>query len=86
VREQNERPVSGILSHNEIHIPLNFVKNQAYSKIKDRNANLVVYCGKGIRGLSAAQTLKQMGYSNVSNLKGGVKEWKNAGLKTLISH
>jgi rhodanese-related sulfurtransferase len=86
VREQNERPVSGILSHNEIHIPLNFVKNQAYSKIKDRNTNIVVYCGKGIRGLSAAQTLKQMGYSNVSNLKGGVKEWKNAGLKTLISH
>jgi len=86
VREDNERPVSGILSHNEVHIPLNFVQNQAYSKIKDRQARVVVYCGKGIRGISAAQTLKQMGYSNVTNLEGGIKAWKAAGLKTLIPH
>ncbi|MEA3404435.1 MAG: rhodanese-like domain-containing protein [Pseudomonadota bacterium] len=83
VREANERPITGILSSNEVHIPLNFVENQAYSKIKDRNARVVVYCGKGIRGVSAANTLHKMGYTNVSNLKGGMTAWKEAGLKTL---
>jgi len=83
VREDHERPASGILSHHEVHIPLNFVQNQAYSKIKDRNANIVVYCGKGIRGVSAAKTLKQMGFTNVTNLNGGMKAWKEAGLKTV---
>jgi len=42
-----------------------------------------VYCGKGIRGVTAANTLKQMGYRNVTNLKGGMQAWKQAGLKTL---
>lgn len=83
VRENNERPINGVLSNNEVHIPLNLIENQAYSKIKNRHARVVVYCGKGIRGVSAANTLKKMGYSNVSNLKGGMNAWKEAGLKTL---
>ena len=83
VRENNERPINGVLRKNEVHIPLNFIENQAYSKIKDRNARVVVYCGKGIRGVTAANTLKKMGYSNVSNLKGGMQAWKEAGLNTV---
>jgi len=83
VRENNERPINGVLSNHDVHIPLNFIENQAYSKIKDRDARVVVYCGKGIRGVSAANTLKKMGYSNVSNLKGGMQAWKEAGLSTI---
>ena len=84
VREHNERPVNGVLSHNEVHIPLNSLEPQAYSKIPDREANVVVYCSKGIRGVTAANSLKQMGYQNVTNLKGGMQAWKEAGLKTIM--
>ena len=84
VREDSERPISGVLSHNEVHIPLNSLEPQAYSKIPDCEANVVVYCGKGIRGVTAANTLKQMGYQNVTNLEGGMQAWKKAGLKTVM--
>ena len=84
VREDNERSISGVLSHNDVHIPLSFVEDQAYSKIPNRNANIVVYCGKGIRGVTAANALKKMGYQNVTNLKGGMQAWKQAGFNTLV--
>jgi len=83
VRENNKRAIAGVLSNKEVHIPLELIENQAYSKIKDRHARVVVYCGKGIRGVSPANTLKKMGYSNVSNLKGGMQAWKEAGLNTV---
>ena len=83
VRESSERPISGVLSHDEFHIPLKSLENQAYSKIKNRDAKIVVYCAKGIRGISAMNVLKQMGYTHVSSLKGGINAWKEAGLKTL---
>lgn len=83
VRELSERPISGILSHNEKHIPLNLVKDQVKTKITNRHANIVVYCEKGLRGESATRTLNELGYTNVSNLAGGIKAWKEAGLKPL---
>ena len=85
VRENTQRPITDALTHHDVHIPLSLIKNQACSKIQDPHARVVVYCGKGIRGASAANTLKQMGYSNISNLNGGIKAWKEAGLNTVTS-
>ena len=48
----------------------------------DPNKKIVVYCGVGGQGALSAKTLKDMGFKNVSNLKGGVKAWKNSGQKT----
>ena len=83
VRENDKRPIRDGLSLNDVHIPLSELETQAHSKIKDLQASVFVYCGKGIRGVTAANTLKKMGYSNVSNLKGGMQAWKEAGLNTV---
>ncbi|HHS99348.1 MAG TPA: sulfurtransferase [Thiomicrospira sp.] len=83
VRQKSERPIMGAISAKDVHIPRGFLEIQAYSKIKDRDAEIVVFCGKGIRSAFAANTLNEMGYKNVKNLKGGVKAWKEAGLPTL---
>ena len=40
-----------------------------------RDAVLVVYCASGNRSALAADTLRQMGYSNVSSLAGGWNAW-----------
>ncbi len=48
----------------------------------DPNKKIVVYCGVGGQGALSAKTLKDMGFKNVSNLKGGVKAWKESGQKT----
>lgn len=36
---------------------------------------IIVYCKKGARGTLAAQTLKQLGFTNVKNISGGMLEW-----------
>jgi rhodanese-related sulfurtransferase len=40
---------------------------------------VVIYCGSGNRSALAADTLREMGYLNVSSLAGGIRGWANAG-------
>ncbi len=40
-----------------------------------RDAQLVVYCAGGNRSALAADTLQQMGYTNVSSMAGGWSAW-----------
>jgi rhodanese-related sulfurtransferase len=51
--------------------------------IKDKNAQIVVYCSLGIRSEVIAKKLKKAGFNNVLNLYGGIFEWKNKGLKVV---
>jgi rhodanese-related sulfurtransferase len=48
----------------------------------DKDARVVVYCLKapGARSVLAAQTLGDMGYSNVAAMRGGFEEWRAEGL------
>ena len=46
----------------------------------DRNRKLILHCASGGRSALAAATLKQMGYTDVCHLDGGIKAWKEAGL------
>jgi rhodanese-related sulfurtransferase len=43
-----------------------------------RDANVVIYCQSGNRSALAADTLQQMGYSNVASLAGGINGWMMA--------
>ena len=40
---------------------------------------VVCYCLKGARGLLGAKTLKDLGFKNVLNLKGGIENWVRSG-------
>jgi molybdopterin/thiamine biosynthesis adenylyltransferase/rhodanese-related sulfurtransferase len=44
-----------------------------------RDARVVVYCQSGVRSALAAQTLAQLGYSDVRSLAGGFGRWSDAG-------
>jgi rhodanese-related sulfurtransferase len=46
----------------------------------DRNKKLILHCASGGRSALAAATLKQLGYTDVCHLDGGIKAWKEAGL------
>jgi rhodanese-related sulfurtransferase len=56
------------------------VTDPALSANKD--ARVIVYCLKapGARSVLAAQTLGNMGYSNVAAMRGGFEEWQAEGL------
>jgi rhodanese-related sulfurtransferase len=45
-----------------------------------RNSRIVVYCSVGYRSEKVTEKLLKAGYSDVSNLYGGIFEWVNEGL------
>ncbi len=59
-------------------IPLGQI-DQRTSEI-DRSAPVVVMCRSGRRGVQAMEKLRAAGFTDVSNLEGGILAWKAAGL------
>jgi molybdopterin/thiamine biosynthesis adenylyltransferase/rhodanese-related sulfurtransferase len=62
-----------------IHIPRGFLESQIESKVTDRGAPIVVYCAGGTRSAFAAETLGQLGYTDVVSMVGGFNKWKDEG-------
>lgn len=52
-------------------------------KFKDKSAAIVVYCSIGIRSENIAKKIRKAGYLNVTNLYGGIFEWKNANFPVI---
>jgi molybdopterin/thiamine biosynthesis adenylyltransferase/rhodanese-related sulfurtransferase len=63
-----------------LHISKSYVEQQIEGAIPDRDAPVVLYCAGGVRSLFAAQSLEQLGYTNVASMSGGFQAWKSAGL------
>jgi molybdopterin/thiamine biosynthesis adenylyltransferase/rhodanese-related sulfurtransferase len=62
-----------------LHIPRGHLESQVESKIPDREAPIVVYCAGGTRSAFAADTLAQLGYTDVVSMAGGFNKWKDEG-------
>ncbi|AMP05049.1 rhodanese homology domain-containing protein [Collimonas pratensis] len=61
------------------NLPLGRIELEAYSRIPRRDTRIVVYDdGEGL-ALAAAQRLRQLGYSAVHLLAGGLQGWRDAG-------
>lgn len=50
--------------------------------IPDKSAEIILYCGGGFRSVIAADSLQKMGYTNVSSMMGGWREWSASGAPT----
>lgn len=48
----------------------------------DRERRIILHCASGGRSALAAKTLKEMGYTNVAHLDGGLKAWQESGRPT----
>lgn len=55
-------------------IPVDNLKEEAESKLKDKDTPVFVYCRSGNRSTTAAKILVDLGYKNVYNL-GGINKW-----------
>lgn len=49
---------------------------------KDKNAKIILYCQTGRMSGAAAKKLADLGYTNISHLKGGMEAWRKVGNKT----
>ena len=63
-----------------VHIPRGYLEMQVAGRIPDTTTPVVVYCAGGARSALAADTLAQLGYSNVVSMTGGFNRWKDEGL------
>src|SRR4029079_19750600 len=63
------------------HVSKSYIEQQIEAAAPDRDAPVILYCAGGVRSLFAAQTLSEMGYTNVASKSGGFQAWKGAGLE-----
>lgn len=62
-----------------IHIGKGVIERDIETAIPNKQAPIVLYCGGGYRSVLAADSLRQMGYTDVISMDGGIKAWRAAG-------
>jgi rhodanese-related sulfurtransferase len=72
-REWNLGHASGAM-----HMSRGMLENKIDSAVP-RDATIVLYCASGNRSALAAESLMQMGYTNVASMSGGFRGWVDAG-------
>ncbi len=72
-------PYVGEISGTDLYIPYDQVAARAGELPSDKGAKLVVYCRSGNESAVAAQTLLDLGYTNIDNLDGGMGAWTASG-------
>lgn len=75
-REPNEYNLGHI--PDAVFIPRGQLEQQIEARVP-RDRRVIIYCASGNRSALAADTLQQMGYTNVASLAGGFRGWAEAG-------
>ena len=65
-----------------VHLSRGVLEHRAEKQLPDKDAPIVLYCGGGSRSALGADTLQEMGYTNVRSMAGGFRGWKAAGNPT----
>lgn len=76
VRDEEESRTNHL--HSALLIPLKNLREKALEL--DKNASYICYCENGRQSSTAAFLLKQMGFNNVSVLRGGLQSLRRAGI------
>jgi rhodanese-related sulfurtransferase len=61
------------------HLGRGVLERDIEETIPDKDATIVLYCGGGFRSALSADSLQQMGYTNVKSMGGGIRAWREAG-------
>lgn len=61
------------------HLGKGVLERDIETVVPDKRASIILYCGGGYRSALAADALRQMGYTNVVSMDGGIKAWRDAG-------
>src|SRR5215211_94764 len=68
--EYEQGTVSG-----SVFIPRGHLESQVENKIPNKDQPVVVYCAAGNRSAFAAETLQELGYTDVASMAGGFGRW-----------
>ncbi len=84
LRESEERATNGTIA-SALHAPRGMLEFYADPSSPYHQAALhpaqrtILHCASGGRSALAIATLKQLGYTNVAHLEGGLNAWREAG-------
>src|SRR3954451_8747970 len=80
VREQHEYDEGRLPG--AVHVPRGHLETRIENTVKDKDARVILYCQSGNRSAFAADTLqRQLGYTNVESMNGGITLWKDRGFE-----
>ncbi|MBV9121815.1 MAG: sulfurtransferase [Planctomycetes bacterium] len=77
VREDNEWAKGHVPG--AVHLGKGVIERDIEERLPDTAAEIVLYCGGGFRSALAADNLNKMGYTKVSSMDGGFREWRDKG-------
>lgn len=78
VREESEWAAGH--AQGAIFLSKGVIERDIETRIPDKDATIVLYCGGGYRSALAADNLQKMGYRNLISLDGGWRAYCEAGL------
>jgi len=81
VREKEEIALGYI--NGAVFIPKGLLEEKAQALLPEKGVPIIAYCAAGVRSLSAAKTLKGMGYTQVFSMAKGFNGWKAAGYEVV---
>ena len=65
---------------NAVHIPLSQLASRGDELARQNGRPVVAYCMTGNRSRMANRALARLGFTDIYNLRGGYRAWKDAGL------
>lgn len=72
-------PFEGDIAGTDLSIPFDQITEQAGRLPTDRGAALAIYCRSGPMSATAAEALRGLGYTDVVELRGGMRAWQADG-------
>jgi len=75
VREPDEYEQGALAG--AVHLPRGNLESSIEGRIPDKSAHVLVMCAGGARSAFAADTMQQLGYTDVASIMGGFNRWKD---------
>ena len=90
VRDAAEIPTTGLAARGvnislgmlPVRADLELPETKRDARLQDRSRQIIATCQLGPNGAIGASVLKDMGFTNVGFLRGGMEAWNAAGLPT----
>lgn len=82
IREQEELEIIQFDTTELLHLPMTVIADRYEELPKDRP--LIIACSNGIRSTKIVNMLNYQGFTNATNLDGGINQWHRDGLSLIL--